>query len=239
MKNINFIILTVIILCGVCPVKSYAVWDIYSDTNIYSGYYDYINIYDTPPDHTTVNMFGGSSDYITTYDESTLNFYDGHSDVGASDYSTINIFGGTRNGAGAYNYGTVNFSENATSTYLAAYDHGYVAMTGGIVDAIGASYWGIVDIYAGNVLESLWATDSGFINIYGHDLFKTDSGGTFGYGRVYGYLTDDTYIDVDLSNSDAYSHINLIPEPTTFVLFGIGSLILLRKNNSENNIKYS
>ena len=32
-------------------------WDIYSNTDISEGTYNLINIYDTPPDNTTVNMF--------------------------------------------------------------------------------------------------------------------------------------------------------------------------------------
>ena len=238
MKTRISAILTALLFFG-AAVPAYATWDITSDTNIYGGFYDFINIYDTPPDHTTVNIYDVNSDYIATYDESTLNFFGGHADAGACDYSFISISGGTRNGAEAYNYATLNFFGTAIASYISAYDLGTVNMTGGTVDAVGVSQSGIANIYAGDVIDRLWATESGVINIYGHDLFKTDFGGTYGYGQVYGYLTDDTYIDVDLSNSDAYSHINLIPEPTTFALFGIGSLILLRKNNSKNNTKYS
>ncbi|MHC4069449.1 MAG: hypothetical protein ACYSR8_07725 [Planctomycetota bacterium] len=83
-------------------------------------------------------------------------------------------------------------------------------MYGGIVEDIGATGSGTVNLYAGYVLERLYASGSSIINIYGHDLFKTSTGGAYGYGEVYGYLTDDTYISVNLNNIEAYLHINLI-----------------------------
>ncbi len=54
-------ILVILILCGVNPAQAATVWDINEDTDIYSGFYPLINIYDTPQDHTTVNMYGGTS----------------------------------------------------------------------------------------------------------------------------------------------------------------------------------
>ncbi len=229
MKTKVFTILAVVMLLSMWSVRAYAIWDIYSDTDIHSGFYTFINIYDTPPDHTTVNMYGGSLDYITTYDQSTLNFYGDSVQVGACDYSTINVTGGTLSGVEAYHYGTVNASGNGNYTYLSAHDFGIANMTGGIVDRISVGDFGTVNLFSGNVLDRLWANDSGVINIYGHDLFKTDSGGTYGYGQVYGYLTDDTYISVDLSNLDAYSHINLIPEPSSLLLLGLDAVMVRRK----------
>ena len=72
--------------------KAADTWNITEDTDIYSGFYPLINIYDTPPNHTTVNIYGGGSDYITTYNQSTLSFFDGHAE--AWNNGTVNFSGG-------------------------------------------------------------------------------------------------------------------------------------------------
>jgi hypothetical protein len=185
-------------------------WEIYHDTDITSGNYGLIDIYDTEPNHTTVNFYGDLADYIGTHDSSTLNFFGGHAEIEAWDSSIVNVTGGTLNHARANNYGTVNFYSNAYSTSIGAFDYGITNMYGGIVEDIGATGSGTVNLYAGYVLERLYASGSSIINIYGHDLFKTSTGGAYGYGEVYGYLTDDTYISVNLNNIEAYLHINLI-----------------------------
>jgi len=67
------------------------------DANIIDGdYYDVVWVYDSPPDQTTVDMFGGSVRGFMTYDFSVVNIYDGELRHGASTYnsSVLNIYGG-------------------------------------------------------------------------------------------------------------------------------------------------
>jgi len=245
MKTKLFTILVVTVLLGAANVPAYPNWDIYNDTDIYDGNYGLINIYDTPPDHTTVNMYGGSADFISTYDASTFNVMGGSSDIEALDFSVINVSGGDIGYIKAWSYATVNFFDNDGSTSLGAEDFANIYVKGGNIGNLHAHQSGVIYVYAGymsghaGAASSITADDFSAINIYGHDLFKTSSGGTYGYGQVSGFLMDDTYICVDLYNPEAYLHVNLIPEPATFILFGIGSLILLRKKNSENNRRYS
>jgi len=228
MKAKLFTILAVIVLLGAANVQAIPSWDIYSDTDIYSGFYDFINIYDTPPDHTTVNMYGGSSDYITTYDESTLNFYGGNADVQAFESSNINIVGGSIGIVRSSNNSVISFSGEADSESIRLQHVGICSITGGTTENIITTDSSIIDWKGGNITSYISAYDSSTVNIYGHDLFKSPSGGSYGYGYVSGFLTYGGDFFVDLYNIDAYSHINLIPEPATILLFGLSGFLLAR-----------
>ena len=240
MKTKIFAILTAILLFGAAASPAYADLDIYEDTDIYGGSYWFINIYDTPPDHTTVNIYDVNSDYITTYDESTLNFFGGSAQIGANNNSIVNITGGNLNGADAYNYGTVNFYDGAISTSLGAYDHGISNVYGGTIDHIGVVGSGEVNIYSGLIIDSLSAYESSILNLHAYNFYYDPTGGDYDGGKITGnWILDDVYFDISLYGSETFLHINVVPEPTMFILFGIGSLMLLCKNNSKNNTKYS
>ena len=95
-KKLILTALSIIILCGVCPVQAVDV-DFYSDAIIRPGdAYDNVFVYDTPPDHTTVHMFGGSVEVFHTYDSSTVNIHGGEltAQVGLWELSTMNIYSG-------------------------------------------------------------------------------------------------------------------------------------------------
>jgi len=238
--RIVFLFVPVLILLSSSLAQAVDVWNITEDTDIHSGFYPFINIYDTHPEHTTVNMYGGGSDYIATYDESTLNFYDGSAQVGACDNSIINITGGTLNGVDAYNYGIVNFYSTAISTSLGAFDYGIANLYGGTVGHIGAVGVGEINLYYGVITDSLSAYDSANLNLYVYDFNYDPSGGIYDGGKITGYwILDDSYFDISLYGSDTFSHINVIPEPAALSLFGIGFLILFRKKNFKNDRKHS
>jgi len=232
MKTKLFTILAVIVLLRAANVQAVPNWDIYSDTDIYSGKYGLINIYDTPPEHTTVNMYGGSADYIGTHDSSTLNMYGGQADVRVWDTSVINISGGVLSLAETWQYGEMNISGSSQVGAIGVRNFGIVDMYAGVVNRIAVLESGEVNIYGGQLIEWINIIDTGEVNVYGHDLVKTNSGGAYGYGQLYGYLMDETYIFVDLANSEAYDHINLIPEPTTFILLALATLFIRRKNRN-------
>ena len=185
--------------------------------------YGIVRIYN---DDTVVNMLGGSADYIATYDRSTLNVVYGQTQSEAFDYSLINIYGGTHSGVLASDNGIVNFSGDSVSWYLLASDFGVINMIGGTVEALGAAGSGTLNLYYGQVTDVLSVYDNAVVNIFGHDLGKTNVGGEYGYGQVYGFLLDDLPFVIDFYTPEAYSHTNLIPEPGTLLLLGLGGLIL-------------
>jgi hypothetical protein len=233
LRILFFFVLSIILSAAVSQAQ--ASWEIYNDTDITSGTYGLIDIYDSPPDNTTVNFYGDLADYIGTHDSSILNFFSGKAELQAMDTSAMNISGGTLSFAEARYESKINVSGLANIGSLRAEDFSEIIVTGGSISAMGAKNSGIINLYGGELIEGIHATDSGQINVYGHDLVKTTSGGYYGYGQLYGYLTDETYICVDIFDLETHDHINLIPEPATFVLFGIGSLVLLRKRNPKIN----
>jgi len=188
--------------------------------------WDLVDIYN---DDTIVDMFGGIADYITTHDWSMLNVTGGHAEFGAIDYSTMNISGGSHSGASAYGHGTVNLFGDAEVGALGATDFGIANMTDGFVNGLTAVESGTINLYAGVVSDYIAAYDFSVVNIFGYDLVKTNSGGSYGYGQVSGFFADDTPFTIDLAESETYSHINLVPEPGTLCLFGLGALVLRKR----------
>jgi hypothetical protein len=82
-------------------------------------------------------------------------------------------------------------------------------MTGGTTEYLGARDSGTINLYGGLIADSLGAWEWGVINIFGYDLDKTNSGGRYGYGQVFGSWTDGTEFTIDLNGADTYWQINL------------------------------
>jgi len=105
-------ILAGVMLFVVCPVKAVNV-EFRSDAIIRTGdIYDIVSVYDTPPEVTTVHMFGGSVYRFFTYNSSTVNIFGGELERGIETWhsSTVNIYGGTifADGLGMSDSSTVN-----------------------------------------------------------------------------------------------------------------------------------
>jgi hypothetical protein len=99
------------------------------------------------------------------------------------------------------------------------------------IQASSLTYFSIVD---SGITGDVIVDASAIIRIEGKD-FEVDGvdftyGGLsgFGSGRVTGFAHNGQLIDFDFSIND-YAEIILVPEPTTLILFGLGSLALRRR----------
>jgi len=196
-----------------------------------------VGIYDTAPNHTTVDMTGGVifDAGIAVHNAATFNFSGGSpGGIGAYDQSTVNITGGSVPTVGAGNNAVVNISNDASVFNVGAGGFGIFNIYGGSIGQLIANENSIVNLMGGTVTTYIGAELSATINVFGHDLAKTNTGGTYGYGQVTGYWQDNSPFTINLAGSGAYSVTNLIPEPATFLLLGMGAF-LLRK--SKRRIK--
>jgi len=185
-------------------------------------------------DDTIVDMLGGFAEGIGTYDASTVNIIGGHvNTLDATEFSTANVSGGEVYSLWAVGSATVTLSGTAIISSLSPRgSSGTANVYGGTVDYIAVLEWGTVNLYGGVVSDSLYVGELATANIFGYDLVKTSSGGTYGYGQVYGYWLDDTPFSIELSTAETYSHIELIPEPNTLIFLALGALFVTRKKRT-------
>ena len=177
----------------------------YSDTVIQEGdYYDtVVNVYDTPPDHTTVDMTGGFVHYLRPYDSSIINMTGGEIlTLEAYNTSTANISGGSIYGVSAWDYTIVNFSVTGNVTTLGARVSGTINMMGGTAEYLGAIDSGTINIYGGLITESLGAWNNAVVNIYGYDFNYDPMGGSRDGGQLTGFWLDSTAFLIDLSGTE-------------------------------------
>lgn len=208
--------------------------DFYSDGNIVSGeQWNVVNIYDTPPNHTTVDMSGGYVDNLIPNNFSTFNMTGGNiSTLFAFDNSTSNLLGGSVYALNARGASVVNLSETINVFALDASGSTSINITDGMVNTLIASDHGIIKLYGGAVTDYLFAVNFSEVDIFGYDLVKTNTGGRYGYGQVYGFFNDRSVFSIDLSDAETYSHVYLIPEPATFVLLLVGAGLIRNRNRN-------
>ena len=191
-----------------------------------------VSIYDTLPNHTTVDMTGGIVNEIACFDASALNVLAGQigSNLTASEQSTINIYGGSLDHMSSYDISTINLSGNSTVYSISALRTSIFNMYGGTTTYLGAVDSSVLNLHGGAIINYLNVIDSSMVNVFGYNLVKTSTGGTYGYGQVTGFWQNDLPFTINLAGSGTYSRVNLIPEPSTIFLLSLG-IFCIRKRN--------
>lgn len=138
----------------------------YSDGVIQQGEsYERVEVYDTPPLRTTVDVYGYILDHLLTYDASTVNLWGDGRSSGALIDGAISV----------YNSSTLNFRGGVWTAdwgYLLALDSSTVNVYDGIVGLTSMANFAIGDrstanIYGGGGMAPYVTYDLGTINIYG------------------------------------------------------------------------
>jgi len=117
---------------------------------------------------------------------------------------------------------------------LESFDVSAFDMFGGAMDVLDVHGNSAIDIYGGS-LDTLGAADAAVVNLYAYEVIYYPTGGYYGRGWVEGaYVETDLYFSFDLIHTDTFSHVNVVPEPSTIVLIGIGALILRRRKYPQS-----
>jgi len=183
--------------------------DFYNNGSIVDGNnFQTVSVYDTPPNHTTVTMYGGNVGYFDTFNESILN-----------------IQGGTVTEAiHAQNLSTINISAGNLIDELWVHEDATINITGGVFP----NGWWVVDGYgtiniSGGSLNITYTKFYGghSVNIWGYD-FNYNSASNL----LTGYLSDNSPFSM---NVPSLRGINLIPEPASAFMLGLGIILARRK----------
>jgi len=128
-----------------------------------------------------------------------------------SDFATANIHGGDIDLL-ALNHNTI------------------VNIYSGYIDLSSIQDSAVVNIHGGT-LDYFAAAESSLAYLYAYDVTYHPTGGLENEGWIEGkYYLSDAPFSFSFYNDFSYSHVNIVPEPTTFLLLGIGGLLLRKRN---------
>jgi len=88
----------------------------------------------------------------------------------------------------------------------------------------------VANIYGGT-LDWLGAFPGSTVYLYAYDVTYHLTGGLENRPWAEGtYYSDNTSFSFTLYDEYSYSHVAVVPEPVTFLLFGLGMLLLRKRN---------
>jgi len=169
---------------------------------------------------------------VGIWNDATVDMYGGAvtNDLAVNDESTFNLWGGLA--SEIYNNSMVNIYGGEVTSTIAMGPSTITNIYGGTITTSWSTFYvstsATLNIYGGNINVggcSFWGDKT--VNIYGYG-FDYDPGSYV----LTGFLADDSPFTLNDVDNDEYQRINLIPEPGTVLLLGLGGLALLRKRRN-------
>ncbi len=125
-----------------------------------------------------------------------------------------------------YNYATADMW-GGDVLQLGALDSSEFSMFGGTMNYLLVRHNSVINIYGGDLDYMVIYNENGLVDLHAYDVVYHPTGGGEGYMDGKYFLNDD-YFSFDVDEVDL-SHINVVPEPTTFLFLGLGTLLLRKK----------
>ncbi|MHC4069549.1 MAG: PEP-CTERM sorting domain-containing protein [Planctomycetota bacterium] len=198
----------------------------------------------------TVGMTAGTVDTMYIENLGTMNYFDGTiTDIELRNSATFNLEGSSLSGSTLSSRGSGNFNLNsgAYQGTLDMWEYSHNVLNDGQLTATLASFYDyvITDVYGGNIAwDSISLHGYSELNIYGGDVsfnngfnLHEDAGINVYYSDIIewdeiitGYhLLDGSEFMLDQFTQYEIDQINFVPEPTTFLLLGLGGLLLRKR----------
>jgi len=118
--------------------------------------------------------------------------------------------------------------EPSEISLLKPFDSSIANVYGGTINSLFTVEDSVTNIYEAS-LNFVDAVDSSRINMYVESYNWNPTGGTWGDGLLTGiWLNTSQPFSIEIIDLQTINHINFIPEPTTIILFGLGSIIFSR-----------
>lgn len=140
--------------------------------------------------------------------------------------ATADITGGEIGILLCYDITSVDVYEGGDIDFFKPLDTSLVNIHGGTVNILAARNSSDTYLYDGSV-NIIDAMGESTITLYVETYDWVPGGGQFQDGLLTGtWLASGTGFSIELLGPETFSHINLVPEPSSVILFVIGSLML-------------